>query len=298
MSLLSSTQGTPERTLSLVQVLAAHDGRLPRGELLAWLDPAFGREASEVGTSAAADQTLGSASSLDFASVQSGHYVLEPGLDVRDLDQFADITHQRLLTLPPDKADSVLLRAFAYIVARTEQARGTGWLHASTNKVLADGINKAFPERANTGAEGRIFNEYKMAPFWRWIGLVGLAVNLPTNGYHPSVSVRLARELGQSGLTAGQELPIRQVLEVIAERMPYMDGGRLFNAAAEAIGLAAQGRSISPVLSTALRDLDEEGVLTLGFRQDAPGLISLADDRYSRIKSVQFVTLKPQMLDA
>lgn len=298
MSLLSSTSGTPERTLSLVQVLAAHDGRLPRGELLAWLDPAFGRDASHVGTSTAADQTLGAASSLDFASVESGHYVLEAGLDVRDLDHFADLTHQRLLTLSPDKADSVLLRAFAYIVARAEQAKGTGWLHASTNKVLADAINKAFPERANTGAEGRVFNETKMAPFWRWIGLVGLAVNLPTGGYHPSVSVRLARELAQSGLPEGQELPIRQVLEIIAERMPYMDGGRLFAAAADAIGLAAQSRSISPVLSTALRDLDEEGVLTLGFRQDAPGLVSLADDRYSRIKSVQFVTLKPQTRDA
>jgi hypothetical protein len=298
MSLRSSTQGTPERTLSLVQILAAHDGHLPRNELLAWLDPALGRDQSEVGKSPAADHTLQSASSLDFATQSGGQYILEAGLDVRDLDHFADLTHQRLLTLPAAKADSVLLRAFAYIVARAEQAKSTGWLHSATNKVVADGINKAFPERANTGAEGRVFNEYQMAPFWRWIALVGLAVDLPGGGFHPSVAPRLARELAQSGLPAGEELPIRQVLEVVAERMPYMDGGRLFTVAAEKIGLPAKMRAISPILSTALRDLAEEGVLILGSRADAAGLVALADDRFSRTKAVQFVTLYPQVVDA
>jgi hypothetical protein len=298
MSLLSSTQGTPERTLSLVQVLAAHDGRLPRDQLLAWLDPAIGRDASEVGASVAADHTLGSASSLDFASLSTGHYILEAGLEVRDLDHFADLTHQRLLSLPVEKADSVLLRAFAFIVARTEQTKGTGWLHSATNKVVADAIDKSFPGRANTSAEGRIFNEYKMAPFWRWITLVGLAVVLPAGGYHPSVAARLGRELALSDLPTETEIPIRQVLDVIAERMPYLDGGKLFAAAAEGLGLPAQARSLSPVLSTALRDLDEVGELTLGYRKDAPGLVSLADDRFSRIKAVQFVTLKGSAPDA
>ena len=298
MSLLTSTQGTPERTLSLLQILAAHDGRLPRGELLSWLDPALGRDVSEVGNSTAAENTLGSASSLDFAKPSGGHYVLEANLDVRDLDHFADMTHQRLLTLPEDKADSVVLRAFAYFVARTEQAKSTGWLHSATNKIVADGINKAFPERANTGAEGRIFNESKMPPFWRWVGLVGLAVNLPGGGFHPYVAPRLARELAQSCLPRGEEIPLRDVLDVVAERMPYMDGGRLFAVAAEKVGLPAQTRAISPILSTALRDLHEEGLLTLGSRADAAGLVALADDRYSRTKAVQFVTLRAQAADA
>ncbi len=298
MSLLTSTQGTPERTLSLIQVLAAHDGRLPRSELLAWLDPAIGRDVSSVGSSTAADNTLGAASSLDFAKPSGGHYILEAGLNVRDLDHFADLTHQRLLTLTEDKADSVLLRAFAYFVARAEQAKSTAWLHSATNKVVADGINKAFPERANTGAEGRVFNESKMPPFWRWIALVGLAVSLPGGGFHPYVAPRLARELAQAGLPSGEEIPIRPFLDVIAERMPYVDGGRLFTVAAEKIGLSTPTRAISPILSTALRDLTEEGILTLGSRTDASGLVQLAEDRFSRTKAVQFVILNPQAVDA
>jgi hypothetical protein len=298
MSLLTSTQGTPERTLSLVQVLAEHDGRLPRNELLAWLDPAVGRDQSEVGNSVAAKQTVGAASSLGFVTESGGQYVLEAGLDVPDLDHFADLTHGRLLTLPENEVDTVLLRVFAYFVARTQQEKSTAWLHSATNKIVADGINKAFPERADTGAEGRVFNEYKMAPFWRWIALIGLAVDLPGGGFHPSVAPRLTLELDQAGLPSGEEIPIRQVLEVVAERMPYMDGGRLFAVAAEKIGLPAQTRAISPILSTAFRDLDEEGILTLGSRADAAGLVALADDRFSRIKAVQFVTLHRKVADA
>lgn len=58
-----------------------------------------------------------------------------------------------------------------------------------------------------------------MPPFWRWIGLVGLAVNLPGGGFHPYVAPRLARELAQSSLPRGEEVPIRDVLDLVAERM-------------------------------------------------------------------------------
>lgn len=298
MSLLSSTQGTPDRVLSLLQVLAAHDGQMGRADLLAWLNPPFIQATPRAIIGPAAEQTLGAALSLNFVSQEDGRCQVNDGQEFASLDDLADLTHQRLLSLDSEHADAVLPQAFAYIVARSEQAKGTAWLHAATNKALADALNAVLPRRVNTAAEGRRFNEYKFAPFWRWMILIGLALDLPGDGPHPYVSSRLARELAQSDLPRGEQIPIRRFLEVIAERMPYLDGGALYNSAAEKLGLPTHGRGVSPILSTALRDLDEEGVLALGSLTDAAGLVNLADDRFSRIKAVQFVTLPTERADA
>ncbi len=299
MSLLSSTSGTPERTLSLLQILAAHDGKMPRGEVVAWLNPRFVQGGVVAADSpVAAEQTIGAATSLNFVSVADGQYVLEAGLEIGGLDDLADLTHQRLLSFPQDHPDAVLLQAFAFMVARAEQAKGTAWLHSSTNKTIADAINAALPGRVDTSSEGRRFNETKVAPYWRWIVAIGLALDLPGDDPHLYVAPRLARELVSSDLPVGEEIPIRRVLDVVAERMPYMDGGNLYGAAAEKLGLPAQARAISPILSTALRDLDEEGLITLGARSDAAGLVTLAEDRFSRTKAIQFATLNRRAVDA
>jgi hypothetical protein len=271
---------------------------MTRADLLAWLNPAFTQTTTRSTIGPAAEQTLGAAVSLGFVIQADGRCHLGEGLDFATLDELADLTHQRLLELDAEHADAVLPQAFAFIVARSEQTRGTAWLHAATNKAFAEALNAVLPGRADTSAEGRRFNEYKFAPFWRWMILVGLAVELPSDGPHPYVAPRLARELTKSDLPRGDQIPIGRVLEVIAKRMPYLDGGTLYNSAADKLGLPAQGRAVSPILSTALRDLDEEGVLALGARADAAGLVNLADDRFSRVKAVQFVTLAPEHVDA
>jgi hypothetical protein len=298
MSLLSSTQGTPDRVLSLLQVLAAHDRQMTRADLLAWLNPAFVQAMPRATNSPAAEQTLGAAMSLNFVTQIDGHYLLEEGLKFASLDDLADLTHPRLLSLKAEHADAVLPQAFAFIVARSEQGRGTAWLHTATNKALADALNAALPSRAEISSEGRRFNETKVAPFWRWMILVGLALDLPGDSSHPYVAPRLARELARSNLPRGEQIPISRVLEIIAERMPYLDGGALYNSAAEKLGLPNHGRALSPILSTALRDLNEEGLVALGARADAAGLVNLADDRFSPVKAVQFMTLAPETADA
>jgi hypothetical protein len=236
--------------------------------------------------------------SLGFVTQADGQCHLVEGFDFATMDELADHTHQRLVGLDAEHADAVLPQAFAFIVTRSEHARGTAWLHAATNKAFAEALNAVLPDRADTSAEGRRFNEYKFAPFWRWMILVGLAVDLPNDGPHPYVAPRLARELTKADLPRGEQVPIGQVLQVIAKQMPYLDGGALYHSAAEKIGLPAQGRTVSPILSTALRDLDEDGVLSLGARADAAGLVNLADDRFSRIKAVQFLTLAPERVNA
>ena len=192
----------------------------------------------------------------------------------------------------------MLPQAFAFIVARSEQGRGTAWLHTATNKALADAVNAALPSRADTSSEGRRFNETKVVPFWRWMILVGLALDLPGDSCHPYVSPRLARELARSNLPRGEQIPISRVLEIIAERMPYLDGGALYNSAAEKLGLPNHSRALSPILSTALRDLNEQGLVAVGARADAAGLVNLADDRFSPVKAIQFMTLPLETADA
>jgi hypothetical protein len=271
---------------------------MTKADLLAWLSPGFVQGTARPNTGPAAEQTLGAAMSLKLVTLADGRYVLQEGLKCNDIDDLADLTHRRLLRLEAEHADAVLPQAFAFIVAQSEQARGTAWLHAATNKTFAESINAVLPSRADTSSEGRRFNEYKVPPFWRWMTFVGLAVDLPGHSPHPYVAPRLARELARSDLPRGEQIPIRRVLEFIAARMPYLDGGALYQSAAESLGFRAQGRALSPMLSTALRHLDEEEVIELGARADAAGLVNLSEDRFSRIKSVQFVTLAREIDDA
>ena len=299
MSLLSSTQGTPDRVLSLVQVLAAHGGSLPRDELLTWINPAFERGGAPRQTpKEAANQTWGAASSLGLAVAQDGHYALtEPAADW-SRRAMADAVHDRLRALDDSDPDAVVLQVFTYIVVRSQHARGVGWLRTLTGKQLADAVDAHLTARDDTATDGRRFNDTKLAPLWRWTAFLGLSVDLPGEGDYPYVTERLSRELAREGLPIGQELPAATVLATIAKRMPYLDGGTLFEAMSERMGVGRNPRTLSPVLSHALRDLDEEGRIELGTRGDATGLVSLASDHFSRISSLQFVTLRPGLSDA
>lgn len=297
MSLLSSTQGTPERVLSVLQVLSAHGGALPRADLFAWLNPSFVRGgAPRTGSTTAVEQTLGAATSLRLVVSADGGFTLAVDLPDLELPALANLTHERLTDAPAGDADAVLLQAFAFVAARCEQAQGLGWLQTS-NKVFGDDVNDALKQRADTAAEGKRFNETKVASFWRWMAFVGLATDLPDMAY-PYVTERLAIELRRAGLPFDVEIPVRDLLTVIAERMPYLDGGPLYLNAAARLGLPPTGRTLSPLLSIALRDLQDDGVLTLGARSDAAGLVALTADAFNATKAVQFVVLQPEAADA
>lgn len=294
MSLLSSaTQGTPERVLSALQVLAAHGGVLPRNELVAWLNPPFsvqGEARSVTGT--AADGAITAATDLGFVTIEGAACQLAPELANVDHFALADLAHDRLIAAPAEEADGVLMRGFAIVAARSVQQQGLTWVRGP-NSALVAAINDALPDRPGTDADALKFNTSKVAPFWRWMVFIGLACEL-TDSYYPYVAARLDAELRRSGLPVGEETPIRDVLEVVARRMPYLDGGALYAEAADHFRLPATGRALSPLLSIALRDLHEEGRLALGVRADATGIVPLSPDPFSRIDAVQFVTLTPK----
>jgi len=294
MSLLSSTSGTPDRVLSLVQVLAAHGGELPREELLTWINPPFVRDGAVRQTPKdAATQTWGATSSLGLAVARAGLYALvEPAADWNRAT-LADVVHDRLCALDESTPDAVVLQVFAYVVARSLHEQGVSWVGALTDKQFADSVEAHLTSRDDTAADGRRFNGTKLAPLRRWTAFLGLSVELPGEGDYPSVSERLSRELVREGLPVGEELPAATLLATIAKRMPYLDGGALFEAMTERMGVGRSTRTLSPVLSHALRDLDEEGLIEIGARGDATGLVWLAPDRFSAVSTMQFVTLRP-----
>ncbi|WP_304051303.1 hypothetical protein, partial [Jatrophihabitans endophyticus] len=74
------------------------------------------------------------------------------------------------------------------------------------------------------------------------------------------------------------------------DRMPYVDGGSLHRRALSRRG-AAPPRRVSRLLSVALRDLHDEGVLQLRVTGDATGLTELAPDVHP-IRTVQTIVLK------
>lgn len=293
MSLLSSTQGTPDRVLSLIRVLAAHSGALPREELLTWINPSFARNGTPRSASKdAASQTWGATSSLGLAVAREGAYVLRDPQTDWDRSVLADAVHDRLCSIDENDPDAVIFQVFAYIAVRSQQEQGIGWLHALSRRELADAVETHLTARDDTATDGRRFNDTKIAPFWRWIAFLGLSVDLPVDGDHPYVAGRLSRELARTELPIGEELPGDTIVKAVADRMPYLDGGAGFLAMADRMNVRRSARLLSPLLSTALRDLHEEGRITIGVRGDAADLITLAPDRFSSVSTVQFITIQ------
>jgi hypothetical protein len=287
MSLLSSTQGSPERVWSVLRILEAHGGSLSRDELMAWLNPEFRRGLNTIQTQeSAASQTILAALSLEFIVADGRIYNLTTESAPPNFLAFMDAVHARLCSVAPDDPDRVLLEAYAWVVHNTEREGSFGWLSSWKRSSIADAINTALPAR-DQADEGRKFNETKLG----WLNALGLQNELPAGGSYPYITERLFRELSASKLPVGREVSAQEVLAVIAQRMPYLDGGGLLN---EILirAKATPSRHLSRVLSVALRDLHDEGRLQMGLRGDSTSMVQLTPDPRHKIQTVAFFNLK------
>lgn len=287
MSLLSDTQGRPERVHSLLKLLEAHGGKLGKQEIQAWLMPrAMGKERTT-----AADQTLGAAKSLGF--IKAEERGAEQELTVSPVPTepagFGDLVHHRLLDAP-NEADRVVFEAYAAVLIRCEQEQGTAWLGIETVAQVSNFIRNAL-----AGADGAKdqFNEEKSPPWRAWLVSMGLAWDTPDMGFHPQPSVRLERELPAIGKALGfdTEIPAAEFLEQVAQRMPYLDNGSVFKDMARRIRWARATPRVGVVLSETLRELHDDQVLQLGLRGDATGATALAEDPTHKIQSFGFVII-------
>lgn len=291
MSLLSATQGTPERVQALVALLAAHGGALERDAILAWMSPRFARDGGQSGDQkSAVGAVIQCALSLELIAIDGRlHQLASPEASETP---FIDDVLDRLCALPAGEPDAVLLQAFAWVVLNSERDGALGWFSDWSGKDLADRIDSDLPPRSDGGTERR-FNDTKVPPWRRWLIAAGLMVDLPGAGPYPYVAERLGRELHRGGLPLDTDLPAGQVLEVLARRMPYLDGGVIWRDIAGRMGFTPPDR-LSRVLSIALRDLDETGLITLSRVRDTGGAAQLSPDPRHPVQSVTLIRLNSQ----
>lgn len=295
MALLSATQGTPERVYSLVRVLSAHGGGLERNELFAWLNPRYVQEGqASRDEKSAADQTIQAALSLKLIDT-SDRSIVRLLLDriPASFVELSDLVHAKLSTMSDADADAVLFEVLAWLTLQIEIEGSTIWVNEWSAQEFADRANEALTADEAEGGDRR-FNSTKRAPWRRWIEFVGLSTMLPTNQDYPCVTSRLRREIGSCGLPFDQELDAHILLGRISQRMPYLDGGRIFEQACRARDYRMPPRKVSRFLSVGLRDLEAEGVLKFVLRGDARENYELASDRFSKFQSFGAVVLSEE----
>lgn len=293
MSLLSDTNHSPQRVFALLRLLEAEGGALDFDAIKSWFKPEFrgGEQRTSEGEHINIRQMLGAATSLDLiTSDAQNHYRLRSAVPAT-LDDFADMIHDRLVTVDWSDADSIVLEAFAAMVALSEIEQGTTWLDVNA-KERASRINSAV-RRDGTEEEDESknrFNSTKASPWKRWIVFLGLGISMPKGDLYPYPVVRLEREIARmraAGLLK-EETDIEPFLEAIAVRLPYFDNGRLFAASAEQIRLPPMGRRLSRVLTGALRDLHDDKRIALHTIGDAKESYAMTGEPHV-VKSVKSV---------
>jgi hypothetical protein len=290
MSLLSDIQGAPERIYSLARLLGAHGGRLARSEVFLWLDPQFDqpREARAQKPNTAVEQTLRAAASLDCVSSEAGTIELKWKDGIETFEAFCDRVHDRLLSIGKDDPDYVLFDVYAWLVRRWE-----------ADQTVLDQDPEAIANLTNAdrgqNVDGDLrFNSTKYPPWRRWMIALGLGVDVPEAPrarFMAYASERLERELFRADLKRGVEIPASEFLQVIALRMPYLDGGQIFEGSSTSVKGGLKGRVLSRILSRALLDLHDEGVVHLDRRADARNLVRLAADN-AKIEVFETITLR------
>ncbi len=293
MSVLSNPQGTPERVWSLVAGLAALGGSADRAAYDALLNPGFNKDGVDLkANTSLAGNAHGAALSLKLveAGRDQAALLVEPPVD---LAAFADHVHDRLSNLTSGETDAPILDAFAWVAAESDRRGGLDWIYQTGRDDFADLANGAL---VGEDDDGKIMNPTKVVAWRRWLAFLGLGIALPFERTpdFPTPADRVTRELRRAGLAANTSMPAGAFVALIAGRMPYLDKGRLFNQACERIGhVPATGR-LSPLLSIALRDLHDEGTISLRPSGDAAERLRLSEDSAHAIDAFSTVICFPQ----
>lgn len=292
MSLLTDTTGRPERVYTLMKLLAAYGGHLGYDQTVAWLQPPILR--GEKNSTDAAKQTIGSARSLGLISDEGDNLLLDDPSVPSEPPAFADLVHARLRDNPSEK-DRVMLEVYALFVVLTDQKEGTSWIADKTVEGLTDFIDNLLPRPADDPQQQKVFNKDKYSTAWRpWMVYLGLGwegIVLPTFFPHPTV--RLERELPGLGreLGVGCELAPGDFLRALARRMPYLDGGTLFEEALRRARWRRTTQRLTVVLSNVLRELHDDGRIRLHLLGDTVGATRLAPDPTHEIQAISSVEL-------
>jgi hypothetical protein len=273
MSLLTDTQGTPNRVYALLRLLDEAGAPLPLETAAGWLVPRNRTENDEVPRPKdALGQTLGAARSLDL--IADGAPITLKVKTPPTIGEFADLAHRQLCSLNEADANGVILRVYAWFVLRAD--REAAGLHRVGREELVAEIDGVFSRVEES--EARTFNTTKLAPWVRWVSFLGLGTDLPNTPFFPSPVERVRRELRGIAQEMGfdRSLDFREVQGELSKRMPYLDGGELFSEMAERVGW--KSRTVSRILSSSVRDLHLEGEIKLTALGDSAKRVAFPTD--------------------
>ncbi|KQY25906.1 hypothetical protein ASD32_25840 [Rhizobium sp. Root483D2] len=291
--MLSSTQGTSERVWSLIALLREHDGKISRAEAAAWLNPEFLKDGQTVGEkSGTFGQIQGAATSMGAASLVGQELQLNPACEAETYDQFADWLYRQLIELTPQEKDALFLELFAWMMCESAKRQTSGWLIGMTNSEFADRAEAALPSGAIDDVESRM-NQTKVPFVRRWLVFLGLMEEINANP--PSeidMSRRLRREIKRLGLDREVPIEAEEFLRIVRQKMPFIDGGRMYLDAARRINFTPDPRQLSPVLSEALRDLHDDGTLELNVLGDLSSNLRLHPNATHKVSAFYAVTVK------
>jgi len=273
MSLLTDTQGSPNRVFGLVRLLAEAGTSLPLETVEGWLTPHNKIGNAEVPRPQdALGQTLGAARSLNL--IANGTPITLKVEVPSTIQEFADLVHRQLSSSSDEDANSVVLKVYAWFVLRAD--RQVTSLHRTVLEELVDEIDGAFPRPDDK--EARTFNTTKWPHWVRWMTFLGLGTKLPNTLFFPSPVERVLRELRGIASKMGfdRNHDFREVQQELSIRMPYLDGGALFAEMTERTGW--RPKTVSSVLSSTLRELHQEGAIRLTALGDSAKRVPFAHD--------------------
>jgi hypothetical protein len=274
MSLLTDTAHTPERIFALLKLLNELGGEVARDTVQAMMDP-------DTSEQTAFTQTVGAAASLDLVATDRNllrSLILETPASQT---AFSDVCYDRLLnaangdTRGSEAAvdNALLWSAYAIVALKSDQNRCLSWFCDDLDvDAFSNDVRNAVSVADPTAA---LFNRYKFPPWRRWMLQLGLMEQFDRSAVIPDVSRRLKAEILRSGLPERGSQAALQFLVWARTRMPFLPGGRIFVSVA---GQAPRPAECGVLLSAALRNLRDEGILRLTTVGDAAGQVSLSPD--------------------
>jgi len=293
MSLLSATQGRPERVRALFNLVHGCGGALPRADIAAWMAPTRrGQGPSPGDTKAALDATLQVASDLKLVSRSREQVEAIHGTPF-SAGGFSDYVYHHLANLPLEDKDCVVLAAYAAaaVIAEVEDRLSLRWGKESADRI--DSLLIKFMPRTDEEVQRntKIFNSAKLGAWKNWLTCMGLAWPWGSE-ILLSPAERILRESSAffTPRGTGAEVDAVEFSKWVAVRFPYLDGGCLFEKAADAAELP-RSRPVSHLLTRALRELHDDEHIELRQYGDAGRSLALAPGMHE-VKRFTHVVLK------
>ncbi len=294
MSILSQPQGTPERVWSLVNGIQAIGGTLSPDDFGALLNPGYVRDGAKViAERTLAQDATGVSTSLRLIVKEgnSFHCALEQSLTH---EAFPDLIHDILINTPDEESNSTILNAYAWLVAESHKQKDLSWSTFKDTKSFVEDMLEGLTGDDDDGA--RPMNTTKLPAWRRWVVFLGLCESLPglVNApfWHFSPARRIKKELQRANVPEGQTITGSELLRVIANRCPYLDGGRKYQKACSKMGYVHGQRELSAALTVGLRELEAEEVLEFGLLGDSSDALLMVPDPTLRTNSFNRVKIR------